>query len=104
MSRTVVTRPQARRDVEAIALYIAQDNPDAARRFVVAADESFQTLATMPQMGPADDLGQPALVGLRRRPVRGFKNYLIFYRPTDHGIEVIRVLHGMRDYPKLFGD
>jgi toxin ParE1/3/4 len=28
--------------------------------------------------------------------------YTIFYRPEDEGIEVIRVLHGARDLPKLF--
>jgi hypothetical protein len=30
------------------------------------------------------------------------RNYLIFYRPTDQGIEVVRVLHGARDLPPLF--
>jgi plasmid stabilization system protein ParE len=28
--------------------------------------------------------------------------YIIFYRPEDEGIEVIRVIHGHRDIPKLF--
>ena len=35
--------------------------------------------------------------GLRRWRVRGFENFLIFYRPIDDGIEVLRVLHGQRD-------
>ena len=27
----------------------------------------------------------------------------IFYEPTDDGIEVFRVVHSARDYPRLFG-
>jgi len=36
--------------------------------------------------------------------LRGFPvgSHLIFYRPAVDGIEVIRVLHGARDIPKLF--
>ncbi len=30
-------------------------------------------------------------------PIRGFENYLVFYRPIEEGIEVTRVLHGARD-------
>jgi plasmid stabilization system protein ParE len=26
---------------------------------------------------------------------------LVFYRPTDQGIDIIRVLHGGRDFPTL---
>jgi toxin ParE1/3/4 len=29
-------------------------------------------------------------------------NYIIFYRPIDDGIEVVRILHGARDLPPLF--
>jgi len=29
-------------------------------------------------------------------------NYVIFYRPIEDGIVVIRVLHGARDLPELF--
>jgi toxin ParE1/3/4 len=36
--------------------------------------------------------------------VRGFERYLIFYRPTDDGIDVVRVLHGSRDIESLFED
>jgi toxin ParE1/3/4 len=29
-------------------------------------------------------------------------NYTVFYRPIDGGIELIRIIHGARDIPKLF--
>jgi len=36
--------------------------------------------------------------------VRSFPvgNYLLFYRPTQNGVELIRVLHGARDLRRLF--
>jgi toxin ParE1/3/4 len=37
------------------------------------------------------------MAGVRLWRVRGFNSYLIVYRPTDTGIEVIRVLHAARD-------
>ncbi len=40
--------------------------------------------------------------GIRRWRVNDFENFLIFYRPIDDGIEVIRVLHGARDIESLF--
>ncbi|MGH7989069.1 MAG: type II toxin-antitoxin system RelE/ParE family toxin [Limisphaerales bacterium] len=36
---------------------------------------------------------------LRSFPV---SRYVIFYRPMENGIEVVRVLHGARDFPPLF--
>ena len=35
---------------------------------------------------------------------KGFPKHLIFYRPIDHGIEVVRVLHGARDIEAVFED
>jgi len=34
--------------------------------------------------------------------VRRFKKHIIFFQPLTDGVEVIRVLHGARDYPALF--
>jgi toxin ParE1/3/4 len=36
---------------------------------------------------------------LRSFPV---SRYIIFYRPMENGIEIVRVLHGARDFPPLF--
>jgi toxin ParE1/3/4 len=30
-------------------------------------------------------------------PIKGFANYLIFYRMRSNSIEIVRVLHGARD-------
>jgi len=58
----------------------------------------FQTLATQPGIGRArDELAE----SLRSFPVG---NYVIFYRATQGGIEVVRVLSGFRDIPNVFSE
>ncbi len=32
------------------------------------------------------------------------KNNLIFYRPIDQGIEIVRILHGLQDIETIFQD
>jgi toxin ParE1/3/4 len=97
MSR-VIRRPRARADIQEQAFRIADDDPDAARRFLAEVERSLELLAGMPGMGAARPRLSPALRGLRMFPVSGgFDNHLLFYRPIRDGIELIRVLHGMRD-------
>lgn len=88
---------QAGRDLEEIEAFISLDNPDAAARLLVSVRETCALLARQPQLGRSRFELWP---GLRGFPVG---NYLIFYRPAAEGIEVIRVLHGARDLPELFG-
>jgi len=38
---------------------------------------------------------------LRRWPVRGFENWLIFYQIKRHGVEIVHVIHGARDIESL---
>lgn len=94
MSRYRLT-PEASRDLEGISDFIAHDNPVAALRVIDDIEEKCKALAQMPEMGRL----RPELVpGLRSLTVG---NYLIFYRPTDHGIDVVRIAHGSRDLPRL---
>ena len=86
----------ARADLDEIWFYIAQDNPNAADRFIRALVSRFPILASMPQMGRQREELSPRL---RSFPVG---NYIIFYRPVENGIEIARVLHGARDFPPLF--
>ena len=95
MSR-VLKRPLAEADLDDIWLYIAQDNPDAADRLLDRIDEQCRTLAQFPKMGKSRDELTP---DLRSFPVG---KYLVFYLAIDEGIEVVRVLSGMRDIDALF--
>lgn len=94
---TVHKRTCVLRDLLEAALYIAADSPKAADRFLERAEQAFDTLLRAPEMGIALPSASAALPDLRRWSVPGFEKYLIFYRPVEDGIEVVRVLHGGRD-------
>jgi toxin ParE1/3/4 len=99
---TVVKSPQALWDVVEIADYLAQRTSlAAADRFVDAAERTIERLARMPGIGNRWDDDDPDLANVRVSPVSRYRNYLVFYRPIDGGIEVLRILHGARDITRI---
>jgi len=103
MAKCVSRKPEVRCDLVEQADYISHDNLDAALRFLDAAERTFKFLAANNQSGQLCNFQQPETAGLRVWPIDGFRNYLVFYRPTDEGVEIWRVLHGARDIEALFG-
>lgn len=92
----VFKRPQALVDLAEIWAYIADDSPAHADSFADLIDSTFQALARHAGMGRTrTDLGR----NIRRF---GVGRYVIFYSPTASGIEIVRVLHGMRDIEAVF--
>ena len=104
MSPQIIRHPQSRRDVDDAAVFLAEESSAIAFRFLEAVEQTLRGLVKMPEMGALRHYQKPELEGLRMMPVRGFEKYLIFYRPTDDGIEIFRVLHASRDIGSLFGD
>ncbi len=96
--------PKAQEDAIEQAVYISEDNPEAADRFLEALERSCELLATMPDMGSRRTFDNPALADVRTMPIKGFEKYLIFYRSSPEGVEIIRIVHGARDLPALFGE
>jgi toxin ParE1/3/4 len=90
--------PSALADLEEIAEYVAARNPKAAARLVARLKEQAWNLAGQPAMGRAREELAPKL---RSFPV---DRYVLFYRPLEGGIEVARVLHGMRDIDAIFAE
>lgn len=86
------------------AHFIARDSLDAAMRFFDAVDDAIGKLTSMPGMGPSREFENAKISGVRSWPITGFQNYLIFYRPTRQGIEVLRELHGARNIEAIFED
>jgi toxin ParE1/3/4 len=71
-------------------LYVARDNPKAADALLDRLDKACQRLSKNPRLGPA----RPDLAAeMRYMPVG---RYLILYRETAKGIEIVRFLHGAR--------
>ncbi len=91
---------QSKRDIRAIALYLSDENPPVAFRFLDAIEETFSTLSLFPEVGhiPLFDTTS----GLRVLSVKGFKHFYIFYRLLDDVIRIDRVADGRRDLPTLF--
>ena len=94
----VQRRPVAAQDIAGVWNHIADDSLRAADRWVDQLDEQFQLLATQSLMGRARDELSP---GLRSFP---FGRYVIFYKPIEGGIDVVRVLHSARDVDAQFGE
>ena len=86
--------PDASRDLEEIVSYVGERDANAAARLLDRIEDECGRLGRDPGIG---QLRPDLLPNLRFFPVG---NYLIFYRESDEGIQVIRVLHGARDYAR----
>src|SRR5713101_244584 len=90
MARLLFTE-NAERDLVEIGSFIARDNTANADRFIVRLEQHCHRLAARPLLGRArGELAE----GLRSV---AYGRYVIFYRPLDDGVEIVRVLHGARD-------
>jgi toxin ParE1/3/4 len=59
-------------------------------------NERFALLANNPEIGELQSL---LADGMYRRYT--CRNYVIYYRPLEDGIVIVRVLHGARDHERL---
>ncbi len=94
MGRILLTR-QAEEDLLEIWSYVADDNPAADDDLLDDIDATCAKLADATHSGRLREELAPTI---RSMPVG---NYVIFYRPEEDGVVVIRVLHGARDLPGL---
>lgn len=94
----VIKTPEAKEDIYEIWHYIAVENhnPENGEKYIDALDDTLFFLAQNPGIGIAKS---KYLKGLKQYV---FGNYLIFYFPIESGIEVVRVIHGMRDIEQQF--
>jgi addiction module RelE/StbE family toxin len=83
-------------DLDDIAGYISQDNPEAARRTVRRLWAAVKSLAEQPEMG------RPGRVHGTRELVVSDTPFVVPYRVVGSEIEILRVLYGARDWPKSF--
>ena len=92
----ILRRPDAETDLDQLWLFIAQDDPVNADRFLDRVADTCALLGDNPLMGRS----RPELApDLRSFPVGG---YLIFYQPLDDGIEIVRIISAARVVDALF--
>ena len=92
----MIVSPLAEEDLEEIWSFVAERDVKAADRLIDEITGRFDHLLAHPEAGRAR---HELLVNLRSLPV---KRYVIFYQPTDDGVEIFRVLHGSRDVQSEF--
>lgn len=86
----------AKQDVRQIALWIGRQSPDAAIKRVDDLEQRLEELLNAPGSGTDRSDLRPSL---RSSP---FGNYLVFFKRIRDGIQIVRVLHGARDYSRFF--
>lgn len=94
--KAVLTRA-AINDLAGIARHIGRDSVPAARRFTASLERRALSVGRNPRIFPfAEGLED---LKIRRRIHR---DYLIFFIATETEVEILRVVHGARDWRSLF--
>ena len=83
-------------NLDAEAKYVAEENPAAAGRVVQRIFRAVDLLAKNPA------LGRPGRVAGTRELVAAETPYIIPYRVRGEVVEILRVFHGARKWPKRF--
>lgn len=87
---------RALESLDAEGAFIARDNPAAAARVVDAIAHAVELLAEHPA------LGRPGRVAGTRELVIPDTPYLVPYRVRGGAVEILRVFHGARKWPRKF--
>jgi toxin ParE1/3/4 len=92
--------PRAEADLDDIWLYTAKESGsvDAATLLIDSITDRFYFLAGFPYAGRSRDRDFGA--GMRSSPVG---EYVIVYCVEGEGMFILRVVHGRRDFDRLFG-
>ena len=86
----------AENDLEAIGDYIAQDNPSRALSFMVELRNQCRKIA----LEPLGYRARPELAeGLRSC---AYGNYVIFFKPRNTDVLIVRIMHGAQDIQAQF--
>lgn len=86
---------ESKEDLKQIARFIARDKPIAARQWVAKLREKCRLVAKHPDIGD----GRPELgEGIRSTYVG---SYVIFFRPVEGFVDIVRVIRGDVDKPRI---
>ena len=88
---TLMISAQASEDLIDLWLYIANDSPQNADKFIDHIHQQCLLICSTPKIGRERD---ELLPGLRSFPV---KRYIVYYRIKSEFLEIVRVMSGYRD-------
>ena len=86
--------PRAKRQLRDIWRGIAVHNETAADKLVHSLFDKFELAALHPEMGAS----RPDISRGARLIVEG--RYVAIYEPAEYGVEIVVIVHGMRDPSK----
>jgi plasmid stabilization system protein ParE len=93
----------AHRDLVSHGQYLVARNAAIARRFLAAVRLSCERIQLAPDLGERWTDGETQSEIFHCWCVRGFENYVIFYRVLPDAIEISRVLHSAQDLDRELG-
>lgn len=99
----LLLKPAAEKDAAHLVHYLFLQSEETASRFYAAVEDACKQLAESPSLGGSVAVESDLLSQIRVWTVPGFPNHLIFYRPLDDGVEIVRLLHGARDWRTILG-
>lgn len=95
----VVLTERALADLDEIADWIGRDDWDRAEAFVELLEAKCMTLSRHPRRCPL--VTGAAEADLRKL---SYRDYLTFYRVLDEEVEILRIVHGARDWAVLLSE
>ncbi len=81
----------AKTDLEHIFFYIAEDNINNAKKFILELEEKIYTLETMPERFAL--ISENIFFGTNYRQIT-CKKYRVIYKISDNSVFIMRVIHG----------
>jgi toxin ParE1/3/4 len=92
----IIWSPQARDDLEEIFNYLLEDNPSAALSVCERIEQQTKLLTNHPNLGRAGRVPGTRELVIANTP------YIVPYRTRQNCLEIIRVYHGARKWPRSF--
>ena len=96
--KQVILSDEAIGDLTEIGDYIAAQNPSRAASYIGELYDKAQNIGTAPLAYPKRDDLAPGL----RMAIHDL--YVILFRVKARSVEIVRILHGARDLPRLLRD
>ena len=94
--------PKAEADLEALFDHIATEDPQAALRVRNTILDTADLLAQHPGLGRRIRHASARHAQIRWFVVPRFRNYLMFYQPSESSVLVVRILHAAQDWTRSF--
>ena len=92
----------AKWDMAEIVSYFDERSDSVAQRFEQAVEKTVQMLCAAPESGSLCLFHNPAFMSVRKITIFGYSNYILFFRRFENSLQILRVIHGARDYDKFF--